>query len=106
MRFAERMDRFGEGVFSRLAEMKRKKLEAGEDVVDLSIGAPNIPPAQHILDALCTAAADKSNYCLLYTSNMMWRNSSFMPCSENWIFRGSSLTSRWRLTARGRRKKY
>ena len=62
MRFAERMDRFGEGVFSRLAEMKRKKLEAGEDVVDLSIGAPNIPPAQHILDALCTAAADKSNY--------------------------------------------
>lgn len=62
MRFAERMDRFGEGVFSRLAEMKRKKLEAGEDVVDLSIGAPNIPPAQHILDALCTAAADQSNY--------------------------------------------
>lgn len=56
------MDRFGEGVFSRLAEMKRKKLEAGEDVVDLSIGAPNIPPAEHILKALCTAAADKSNY--------------------------------------------
>lgn len=62
MRFAKRMDRFGEGVFSRLAEMKRKKLEAGEDVVDLSIGAPNIPPAEHILKALCTAAADKSNY--------------------------------------------
>lgn len=62
MKFAKRMDRFGEGVFSRLAEMKRKKLEAGEDVVDLSIGAPNIPPAEHILEALCTAAADKSNY--------------------------------------------
>lgn len=62
MRFAKRMERFGEGVFSRLAEMKRKKLEAGEDVVDLSIGAPNIPPAEHILKTLCTAAADKSNY--------------------------------------------
>lgn len=62
MKFAKRMDRFGEGIFSRLAEMKRQKIEAGEDVVDLSIGAPNIPPAQHILDALCEAAADKNNY--------------------------------------------
>lgn len=44
MEFAERMNRFGEGVFSRLAEIKRQKLEAGESVVDLSIGAPNIPP--------------------------------------------------------------
>ena len=62
MKFAKRMDRFGEGIFSRLAEMKKEKLKAGEHVVDLSIGAPNIPPAQHILDALCTAAADKNNY--------------------------------------------
>lgn len=62
MKFAERMDRFGEGIFSRLAEIKRQKLEAGESVVDLSIGAPNIPPAQHILDVLCKEAADKSNY--------------------------------------------
>lgn len=46
MKFAERMNRFGEGVFSRLAEIKRQKLEAGESVVDLSIGAPNIPPGR------------------------------------------------------------
>ena len=31
-------------------------------MVDLSIGAPNIPPAQHILDVLCKEAADKNNY--------------------------------------------
>lgn len=62
MKFAKRMDRFGEGIFSKLAEMKRKKLAAGDEVVDLSIGAPNIPPAQHILDALCQAAADKNHY--------------------------------------------
>lgn len=62
MKFAKRMDRFGEGVFSRLAEMKRQKLAAGETVVDLSIGAPNIPPTQHILDALCEAASDQDQY--------------------------------------------
>ena len=74
MKFAKRMDRFGEGIFSRLAEMKRQKIEAGEEVVDLSIGAPNSPPAQHILDALCEAAADKNNY--IYAINdrrSFWR---------------------------------
>lgn len=43
MKFANRMDRFGEGVFSMLAQMKKKKL-AEEMIVDLSIGAPNIAP--------------------------------------------------------------
>ena len=55
MKFANRMDRFGEGVFSMLAQMKKKKLEEGETIVDLSIGAPNIAPAPHILKALSDA---------------------------------------------------
>lgn len=62
MKFAKRMDRFGEGIFSKLAEVKRQKLEQGEEVIDLSIGAPNIPPASHITEALCRAAADPDNY--------------------------------------------
>ena len=36
MKFANRMDRFGEGVFSMLAQMKKKKLAEGEMIVDLS----------------------------------------------------------------------
>jgi len=62
MQFARRMDQFGEGIFSRLLEIKRKKIENGETIIDLSVGTPNIPPAQHIMDALCTAAADPKNY--------------------------------------------
>ena len=62
MQFAKRMDRFGDGIFSKLADIKRQKQEKGEEVIDLSIGAPNIPPCRHILDALCTAAADPSQY--------------------------------------------
>lgn len=62
MKFATRMNRFGEGVFARLAEMKRKKEAEGEEVIDLSIGAPNIPPAPHITEALCRAAANPKNY--------------------------------------------
>jgi LL-diaminopimelate aminotransferase len=62
MQFARRMDQFGEGIFSRLLEIKRKKVENGETIIDLSVGTPNIPPAQHIMDALCIAAADPKNY--------------------------------------------
>ena len=62
MRFSKRMDRFGEGIFSRLAEIKNQKLAKGEPVIDLSIGAPNIPPARRILDALCEAASRPENY--------------------------------------------
>ena len=62
MKFAKRMDRFGTGIFSVLLELKNRQLAQGKHVVDLSVGTPNIPPAQHIMDALCQAAADKRNY--------------------------------------------
>ena len=45
MKFAKRMDQFGEGIFSTLLEMKKKRLSEGKPVIDLSVGAPNIPPA-------------------------------------------------------------
>ena len=62
MEFAKRMDCFGEGIFSKLAEIRRRKQAAGEEVIDLSIGAPNIPPAPHVMQALCEAVADPASY--------------------------------------------
>lgn len=62
MEFAKRMDRFGEGVFSMLAQMKQKRLEEGKMIVDLSIGAPNIPPAPHILKVLSEECLIPENY--------------------------------------------
>ncbi|TCT16065.1 LL-diaminopimelate aminotransferase [Natranaerovirga pectinivora] len=62
MQFAKRMNQFGEGIFTKLLDIKRKRLENGELVIDLSIGTPNIPPAKHIIEALCTSAADENNY--------------------------------------------
>jgi len=56
------MEHFGTGIFSILAEKKADRLSRGENVVDLSIGAPNIPPAPHIMEALAEAAREKENY--------------------------------------------
>lgn len=62
MNFSKRMDRFGESVFTVLKN-RRSAVEArGQEVIDLSIGAPNIPPAPHIMDVLSRETQKPENY--------------------------------------------
>ena len=62
MQFAKRMDDFQPGIFSVLARMGDERRARGLPLTDLSVGAPNIPPARHIVDALVQSAQDKENY--------------------------------------------
>ena len=62
MKFANRMNQFGEGVFSRLAVMRKNRLAQGKEVYDLSIGAPNIPPTKRIMEVLAEAVMKPANY--------------------------------------------
>ena len=67
MQFANRMQQFGEGVFARLAAMKKQKIAEGCEVIDLSIGAPNIPPPQHVMKILAEEAMKPENYVYAIT---------------------------------------
>ena len=62
MKFANRMNQFGEGVFSRLAVMRKNRLAQGKEVYDLSIGAPNIPPTKRIMEVMAEAVVKPANY--------------------------------------------
>lgn len=62
MQLAKKMDNFGESIFSSLAAIKNKRLAEGKPVYDFSVGTPNIPPAQHILDTITKEVADPKNY--------------------------------------------
>ena len=62
MQFAKRMEQFEEGVFSELLDLKKKKEASGERVIDLSVGTPNIPPAEPIRQLLATQAAKPDQY--------------------------------------------
>ena len=62
MKFANRMNQFGEGVFSRLAVMRKNRLAEGKEVYDLSIGAPNIPPTKRIMEVMAEAVMKPANY--------------------------------------------
>lgn len=62
MKFANRMNQFGEGVFSRLAVMRKNRLAQGKEVYDLSIGAPNIPPTKRIMEVMAEEVMKPANY--------------------------------------------
>lgn len=62
MKFAKRMDRFDTGIFVQLAGIKAERLARGEEVIDFSVGAPNIPPAEEIIRVLTSEAEKPENY--------------------------------------------
>lgn len=62
MRFANRMDAFGTGIFSVLLQKKQEKEAQGVSVIDLSVGTPNIPPEERIRNVLSQAALDPKSY--------------------------------------------
>lgn len=62
MEFSKRMDRFGESVFTVLKNRRTAVEARGQTVIDLSIGAPNIPPAPHIMKVLSEETQKAENY--------------------------------------------
>ncbi|HIP42463.1 MAG TPA: aminotransferase class I/II-fold pyridoxal phosphate-dependent enzyme [Aquifex aeolicus] len=51
-----RIKRLPQYVFSMVNELKYRMRRQGEDIVDLGMGNPNLPPAKHIIDKLCEVA--------------------------------------------------
>lgn len=67
MKLSKRMSAFGESIFTTLAKMRYERCAAGKEVIDLSIGAPNIPPAQEIREVIAKEALDPKNYVYAIT---------------------------------------
>lgn len=59
---SERMKDYEEGIFQVLDEMKKRRLEKGEKVFNLSIGTPDFEVAPYIREALIKAAENPENY--------------------------------------------
>ena len=51
-----RVSRLPKYVFAMVNELKYKLRREGEDVVDLGMGNPDLPPAPHIVEKLCEVA--------------------------------------------------
>jgi len=57
-----RIDRLPPYVFAVVNDLKMKLRRAGEDIVDLGMGNPDLPTPQHIVDKLCEAAQNPKNH--------------------------------------------
>lgn len=56
------MNHFQTSIFNELASYKKKKMQDGKEMIDLSVGSPDLPPAQFVIDELAKHATRPSNY--------------------------------------------
>ena len=59
---AKRMNHFGEGIFQMLNDKKREVEASGKKVYNFSVGTPDFPPANHIMEAVAKACEKPENY--------------------------------------------
>ena len=59
---ARRLRELSTGIFAELQSRKRQVLQRGLDVIDLSVGSPDLPPPQIVRDVLTEAVQDVTQY--------------------------------------------
>ncbi|KAB7706312.1 LL-diaminopimelate aminotransferase [Bacillus aerolatus] len=56
------MNKFGPSIFSELKSFKQQKEAEGKRIIDLSLGSPDLPPADVVRNELAALAADPAQY--------------------------------------------
>ncbi|WP_142255420.1 LL-diaminopimelate aminotransferase [Bacillus sinesaloumensis] len=59
---SQRMNKFGESIFNELANYKKQKLQQGQDIIDLSVGSPDLPPPPFVIEELSKHVHNPSLY--------------------------------------------
>jgi LL-diaminopimelate aminotransferase len=62
MEFSKRTNGLTSAIFAQLEIKKQTQLKKGREVINFSIGTPDLPPAPHIMKALQTEVAKPENY--------------------------------------------
>lgn len=62
IQFADRMKDYEAGIFQVLNDKKAEAEKQGRKIYNLSVGTPDFPPAQHVVDAVVEAARKPENY--------------------------------------------
>jgi LL-diaminopimelate aminotransferase len=59
---SEKMNDFQTSIFSELADYKKRKTQEGYNLIDLSIGSPDLPPPDFVIEELQKSVLDPSQY--------------------------------------------
>lgn len=60
--FSKKMNDFQTSIFNELAIYKKKKMDAGEEMIDLSIGSPDLSPPKYVMEELASSVKDPTGY--------------------------------------------
>ncbi|WP_066051888.1 LL-diaminopimelate aminotransferase [Robertmurraya korlensis] len=59
---SSKMDKLTTSIFIDLANRKNELIKKGKDVIDLSVGSPDLPPSSLVMDTIATYSKDPANY--------------------------------------------
>jgi LL-diaminopimelate aminotransferase len=62
MKLSNMMSGLSANILSRLEDRRREIVAAGGEVINLSAGTPDLPPAKHVMEALASAVMDPEQY--------------------------------------------
>jgi LL-diaminopimelate aminotransferase len=62
LELSNRMKKLSTSVFSVLLDKKKQLIEKGVDVIDFSVGTPNIPPTDNVMKVISDEALKPENY--------------------------------------------
>lgn len=62
IQFADRMKDYEAGIFQVLNDKKAEAEKQGKKIYNLSVGTPDFPPAEHVMNAVVEAAKKPENY--------------------------------------------
>ena len=79
--FAERLKSLPPYLFAEIERITQEKKRAGVDIVNLSVGDPDLPPPPFILDALREEAADPRNHNYSFSKG----ESEFREAVSEWM---------------------
>ncbi|MBV4417746.1 aminotransferase class I/II-fold pyridoxal phosphate-dependent enzyme [Clostridium tyrobutyricum] len=82
MIFSSKMNQLTSAIFSQLSYKKDKLLSQGREIIDFSIGTPDIPPAPHIVDTIVEESKKIENYVYAINDSQELINSV-----KNWYLR-------------------
>ena len=60
---ANRMKKLPPYLFTIIDNIKKRVSDSGVDVIDLSMGSPDIPAPEHVVKELCAAVQDPEIHC-------------------------------------------
>ncbi|MDO6451696.1 LL-diaminopimelate aminotransferase [Oceanobacillus profundus] len=59
---SDKMHHFQTSIFNELSNYKKKKIQEGNEMIDLSVGSPDLPPAKYVIDELAKHVTQPCNY--------------------------------------------